>query len=66
MIVLLFIIILSILIGISLRGKIIHIQVEIPQALLPYYEWLISFPGLQQYPEAPSKENHSPYKAYQA
>jgi hypothetical protein len=61
----LLLIIICILIGISLQGKVIRVQIVIPPALLPYYEWLRSFPGVKQNPESPLKEDHSPYKSYQ-
>lgn len=63
---LLFFIILSILIGISLQGKIIKVQIMIPPALLPFYEWLISFPGINQNLEAPVEEAPPFYKSYLA
>lgn len=64
--VLLLFIILCIVVGITLPGKVIQIQVVIPPRLLPYYEWLISFPGFQHSPENPVQEKHPLYNTSSA
>ncbi len=54
---LLIILLLSILTtGIYLSDKVIVVQLVIPSKLLPYYDWLVSFPGLQPLPEVPEPE----------
>jgi len=32
----------------------LQVTIILPPALVPYYEWLVSFPGFQQVPENPS------------
>lgn len=64
---LLIVLILCILIGISsitLKDKVIVVQLLIPRELLPYYEWLISFPGAKSLPTTPSQEIVPSYKTY--
>ena len=43
--------------GIFLNNKVIVVQIVIPEHLLPYYEWLISFPGLPSNPGLLAPEN---------
>ena len=64
--VLLLLIILCIVLGITLPGKVIQIQVVIPPRLLPYYQWLISFPGLNSNPEEQIQENQPLYHTSEA
>ena len=55
---LLIILLLSILTtGILLHDKVIVVQFVIPQELLPYYEWLITFPGLESILVPPAPES---------
>jgi len=63
--ILLIILVISILIGISLMDSVIVVQLVIPNELLPYYEWLISFPGIKPLPEPPTQEIIPSYKIYQ-
>lgn len=58
--------ILFLLVGIILQGRIIFIQLTIPEALLPYYEWMRAFPGLKPTLENPLRENQPHYKTYHA
>lgn len=46
-------------IGICLRDKVIVVQLVIPEELLPYYQWLISFPGMI-YPSEPPAPDQIP------
>ena len=66
--ILLIILVISILIGISLLDKVLVVQLVvqlvIPKELLPYYEWLISFPGIKPLPEPPSQEILPSYITY--
>jgi hypothetical protein len=48
--------IICIVVAISLKGKTLVINLVLPECLLPYYEWLITFPGLQPVPVTPSPE----------
>jgi hypothetical protein len=57
--------ILCVLIGISLKGKIIVVQLVLPENILPYYEWLISFPGVNPLPAPPSQEKAPSYNSYE-
>lgn len=64
---LLIVLILCILIGIAsitLKDKVIVVQLVIPRELLPYYEWLISFPGLKPVSMPPAQEQFPTYKTY--
>jgi len=49
------IILLLLLIGIILMtsscDQIIMVEIVIPRQLIPYYEWLLCFPGLQPFPK---------------
>ena len=58
---LLIILTIVLLIGALLSGKVIVVQLEIPPELLPYYEWLVSFPGLRQPTEDLQPEQRAPY-----
>lgn len=63
----LIVLILCILIGISfisLKDKVIVVQFVIPRKLLPYYEWLISFPGINPVPMPPAQKQFPSYKTY--
>lgn len=62
---LLILILVCIVWGVSLQGKVLIIQVVIPANLVPYYDWLMSFPGLA----APAEmllppERHPNYDTY--
>lgn len=61
---LLILLVICILIGFSLKDKVIVVQLLIPRELLPYYEWLISFPGAKSLPTTPSQEIVPSYKTY--
>jgi hypothetical protein len=55
---LLIVLLLSLVItGIIFSNKVILIQIIIPRELVPYYEWLVSFPGLEPIPALPAPEN---------
>lgn len=41
----------AILAGLTLEGKIIQVEVVIPPRLVPYYQWLLTFPGINPNPE---------------
>jgi hypothetical protein len=56
------ILILCIMAAIILKDKILVVHLSLPDGLLPYYEWLISFPGLQSKPVTPKPENMPLYK----
>ena len=56
---LLILLLLSVLLtGIFMADKVIVVQITIPFDLLPYYEWLVSFPGLETIPVPPAPENN--------
>ena len=50
---LLLLLLISILLVTSSCDQIIKVEIAIPQQLVPYYEWLLYFPGLQTPPEDP-------------
>ena len=49
------------LIGALLNGKVVVIQLEIPLKLLPYHDWLMSFPGLDQPADTEQPDVAHPY-----
>ena len=53
---LILLIVFTILIGAYLPDKVIVIQLVIPEELLPYYDWLISFPGINTLPATPTPD----------
>lgn len=58
---LLLILAVTLLISVVLTGKVVVIQLEIPSELLPYYEWLLSFPGLLPPADNLIPEQQDPY-----
>ncbi|MFN2112351.1 MAG: hypothetical protein ACK2TT_04475 [Anaerolineales bacterium] len=44
-----------------LGGKVVVIQLEIPLKLLPYYDWLMSFPGLDRPADTEQPDVAHPY-----
>jgi len=48
---LLFVLLVSIALFTSSCNHILKIEITIPLQLVPYYEWLLSFPGLGTQPE---------------
>jgi len=50
---LLFILLISIALFTSSCNQILKVDIVIPRELIPYYEWLLSFPGLHPPSEAP-------------
>ena len=44
-----------------LGGKVVVIQLEIPLKLLPYYDWLMSFPGLDRPADTEQLDLAHPY-----
>jgi hypothetical protein len=44
-----------------LGGKVVVIQLEIPLKLLPYYDWLMSFPGLNRPADTEQPDVAHPY-----
>ncbi len=61
---LLLILAVTLLISVVLTGKVVVIQLEIPPELLPYYDWLVSFPGLRQPADNFQPEQHVPYPSH--
>jgi hypothetical protein len=54
------VIILLLLIMVAITGcdRILQIKITIPPTLVPYYDWLIKFPGLNKIPgETPPERN---------
>ena len=54
--ILLILFIICIMVSFSLKGKIIVVNLVIPDHLLRYYEWLISFPSVEVIPVTPAPE----------
>ena len=62
---LLMVLVITLMLRVILSDKIIYVQLVIPPELLPYYEWLISFPGIKTLPAAPSPNKIPSYNTYQ-
>jgi len=58
---LLLLLIIWLLISALLGGEVVIIQLEIQPELLPYYDWLRSFPSLRQTADNLQPEQRFPY-----
>lgn len=61
---LLIIVITSVLIWAYKADRVIVIQIVIPEGLLPYYEWLTSFPRIESTPAPPTPDQIPLYNVY--
>ena len=51
--ILLLLLLVSIILITSSCNQILKVEIMIPSKLIPYYDWLLYFPGLHPTPEAP-------------
>jgi hypothetical protein len=57
-------IVVTILIGTCIADRVIVIKLVIPKDLLPYYDWLISFPGIKNHPATPAPDKTPMFNSY--
>jgi hypothetical protein len=63
---LLILLIVWLLLSATLGSRILIIQLEIPPELIPYYDWLLSFPGINPPANNRQPEQNSPYPSRSA
>jgi len=51
--ILLLLLLVSIILTSSSCNQILKVEIMIPLKLIPYYDWLLCFPGFQSTPEVP-------------
>ena len=49
----LLLLLIAIVLVITSCNQVVKVEIMIPPKLIPYYEWLLSFPGIQTTPDDP-------------